>query len=959
MPGVPYCVWLGASTTGEYSSSLGGKASSLHKLLSAGIPVPQAFAITTSAFDASLQNVHAEAMAAYSAGKSVLPASLAAQITSAAFQIPDDVQSAILAFYKKLVVSIQSRTANPVLVSVRSSSVSEDSSGASFAGQHDTFLYVSSPLDVLDAVKKCWASVFSAASIAYRATIASTNSNSNSNSNGNGNGNNNNMGGKNHAWVPLDWERMCVVVQQMIDPSSSGVAFSLNPITYAAEDVCVEAGYGVGEGVVQGSVPTDQYIVDKLSMRVTSSQVSVKDRMVASVQVGGVSSSSEKKSHAHRQNYGTTVVKIHDAAKRTAPVLSDSQITEIAKTVLEIVHLYNNVPQDVEWCFDSVTSQLFILQARPVTKVYDRTDLMEPVLDIQGRCLYTRNDIGESFSGLKTPLSLSFGDMFNRRFSKSSFWCLGMPNSFEIEHFLRSFNGHMYINISFMTAAASQIALLRDDSLFVEKYGTWAGVDVSNYKNPFGIVPIHKTVLPTAYFIANMMREGVFGDARVKEAEAVRKVEEDRFLQNVLPALPSMTHAELASEFQRAVDLYHLACEWYFPLWLNVQVFSDEILKLARQHLGREYDTRFQQLSKFQSVTARTVELTEALSRLAEAAKVVPEVRTIMCCTPVDRVRDALLGSDAGKKFWQDHMWPFLTSFGIRGSQEMELTTPRWIDEPVFVFKMVRKYIEDGFDFQSEKTKLEHGVQADAEQREALLAKLPAVRRVQMRKFIKDYVAAGEAREIARPSWVLATWFLHRITKEIGVRLAALGVLAHPSHVAYTTMYELAQWLALSEPTASNSQNVFSRAKIEHFRKLHEYRKSLPDPPFSFIGRPVYPDLTKLGSEDLIRGIAASSGTVRGVVRLILDLDQEANSLQKGEILVTKATDPAWTPLFVEAAAVVAETGGLLSHTSIVAREFGIPAIVNAPNITHLVRSGDVVEVDGTNGTIRICQRAR
>jgi pyruvate,water dikinase len=280
----------------------------------------------------------------------------------------------------------------------------------------------------------------------------------------------------------------------------------------------------------------------------------------------------------------------------------------------------------------------------------------------------------------------------------------------------------------------------------------------------------------------------------------------------------------------------------------------------------------------------------------------------------------------------------------------MELTFARWIDDPVYVVSMVRRYICDDFDFDKWRSRLQDTSVEDEQVKSELLGRMPGMKRTIMKMLLRDYVKAGEDREIIRPSWVLATWFLHRITAEAGKRLVTEGVLSAATDVAYVTLYELRDWLGGSGP----ARQYFNPAHIEHNRRLHKYRMALPDPPFSFVGRPQYPDLAAEAKKDTLVGLGASAGQVRGRVRVILDLEREASAFTAGEILVTKVTDPAWTPLFIEASAVVAETGGLLSHTSIVAREFGIPAIVNVSAVTHVLKTGMEVTVDGTTGRLTI-----
>lgn len=910
---------------------LGGKALSLHDLLRNGLPVPRAFCVTTAAFDAATADIKDQFLSIVRSVELSIPdqnkrlVSLRRRMES--IDLAPQLLSALHSAWNTLRGS----------VSVRSSGISEDGTAASFAGQFETYLYVSSLEDVVRSVKMCWASSLSDRVIAYRR----------------------------RAHAQLTWEPVAVVIQTMVFPVCAGVAFGMDPLAGNRDVVVIEAGLGVGEGVVQGSVTTDSFVVNKKTLQIASKTIREKKEKMVEDTARGVGATKAKVAASHQNR----------------PALQDSAVESLAKLVLRVEETHGGAPQDIEWCYlpdPKVASDFWLLQSRPITAKpaapcsadaapqkhpgfyeFDSLDIPEllmPKLDVRNKCLFTRMDIGESFSGLKTPLSLSFADYFTRVFTPTSMKPLGLPNASGCDNLLRSFCGHLFINVSWLTSSGSQSLPLKDPSIFLEKYGTSMGIDLASYQNPFPAVPTLKALPSTLYWFLNMMKESILGSSRVEDAAKITRAELERFVRLDLPL---MSRVEIGYEFQRAIDLYHLACEYYFPCWVNTMVAFDMLTMNARQLVGRENEYKVTQLVKLKIVETRTVELTEALSRIASAAKQSPDLAHLIVSTPAERVRSELLKTEDGRSFWDKHVFPFLLDHGIRGHQEMELTLPRWIDEPVFVFKMVQKYISEGFRFDEWKAaRLRESAERERghETFDQVFGHLPLLQRMKLKQLANQYVVSGEQRETVRPSWVLATWFLHKITKELGRRLCEVeGILQSADDVAFLTIHELLEYSKGSNP----AKCYFSADRLERNRRLHEYHRLLPEPPNSFLGRydPQRP-LAVAADSTLLKGVAASGGKVTARARVIVDLDAQADEFLPGEVLVCKVTDPAWTPLFLTAAAVVADQGGILSHTSIVAREFGIPAVVGCNVATEAIRTGDTVVVDGTSGTVSIVRES-
>jgi pyruvate,water dikinase len=323
---VTYVRWLDGYDPAE-RARLGGKNASLGELLSAGLPVPPGFAVTTDAFETvrshtDVRRAVGELLGEVDLGDAAALEELSAAIRRRIEEVPlrDDVATAVRAAYGELCERCAS---DAVPVAVRSSATSEDLPDASFAGEHDTYLWVRGPEDVLANLARCWSSLFTARAIAYRRER-----------------------GHGHDVVA-----MAVGVQKMVRPTAAGVAFTLNPRDGDRSQVAIEAGWGFGEGIVSGEVTPDSFLVDKVLGEIV--QRTISDKAVE-----------------YRLGAGDRVeLAPVEEARRTAPSLTDDQVKAVARLARKAERHYR-CPQDVEWAVDAdlpADQAVTLLQARPET----------------------------------------------------------------------------------------------------------------------------------------------------------------------------------------------------------------------------------------------------------------------------------------------------------------------------------------------------------------------------------------------------------------------------------------------------------------------------------------------------------------------------------------------------------------------------------------------------------------
>jgi pyruvate, water dikinase len=299
-------------------AEFGGKSTSLGELMAAEIPVPEGFAIATSAFHAflaagGLEERIAEAVAGVNADDvgTVQAAADAIRHAVGAAEMPDDVRAEIAQAYSEL--------GDDAPVAVRSSAVGEDSGEATFAGQQETYLWVRGADGVCDAVRDCWASTFSAPAMSYRARMAA--------------GRRPEMG---------------VTVQRMVDAAVSGVMFTCNPVSGDPSVVAVNASWGLGLGVVGGEVTPDEYLVSKVTGEVVRRSVAAK----------------HLEYRADPSGRGTVCVPVAEA-RRSEPALDDERLATLVDAARRVQRYFGS-HQDVEWALDG-DGALFVVQSRPVT----------------------------------------------------------------------------------------------------------------------------------------------------------------------------------------------------------------------------------------------------------------------------------------------------------------------------------------------------------------------------------------------------------------------------------------------------------------------------------------------------------------------------------------------------------------------------------------------------------------
>jgi phosphohistidine swiveling domain-containing protein len=370
--------------------------------------------------------------------------------------------------------------------------------------------------------------------------------------------------------------------------------------------------------------------------------------------------------------------------------------------------------------------------------------------------------------------------------------------------------------------------------------------------------------------------------------------------------------------------------------------------------------TTLEALRLTQGFDNKTVEGDRALWRLSRAARSTPEVRAILSRHAADDVISALERSGACQQFLADlHKW--LAYYGQRLNSAFALGEPSWIEDPKPAIQNLQAYVA----MSERRPEMEPAAlaaereQAVAEAR-AKLAGYPQPIVARFETLLKAAQVAAVVHE-DHNFWIDQRLFYHvrRLILEIGRRLAEVGALAAANDVFYLTPDELQDRRDI--PLHGLVQE--RRAEVERFSRVTPPPMLGRPPAFEMSdGGPMIramfkgelsPQNTSNGGANKVKGLPGSSGVARGTARVIHSL-AEAGKLQPGDVLVAASTEPPWTPLFATAAAIVTDTGGVLSHSAVVAREYRIPAVVGTGHATSTFQDGQLLEVDGDAGTVRV-----
>ena len=856
----------------NHRSLVGGKAANLGKLITAGLPVPIGFCVTTLAFELFLascpRRTDLTRLLAQCSGDEIgRLADLSRKIRSCLTEVP------VPEVVKDTVLPAWRRLAEERSVAVRSSATVEDAAGMSFAGQFESTLNVRGADALLTAIKSCWLSLFSERALIYLA----------------------------RQRVPVEKVRMAVLVQEMVAAEHAGVVFTADPLTGATDRFVVECVSGLGEGLVQGTVQPERMVVEKRTGRVLAAEAT---------------RSAEK-------------------ALRV-PMLSPVALTQLCDLARQIERLYGS-PQDIEWA--QRDGEVFLLQSRPITA-------KAPARTWEDRQIWTNVNTGEVMPDVLTPMTWSvmqsllgvLGSMFRLVGADAT----RVPLAGLV-------GGRLYFNANTGLGLVKPFSFLHKELPdFVRMVG---GEMLEAYRQtPLTLPPEDLPDLGFRWpkYIRSLPR--IFYDLITRSSRhcapaslARFKMRTDELVSQDVGAMSTSELTRLGVQFAQGMfkdaDLLFLATQG-----AALPVF----LKASRDWL----DDPSLALRLFAALGGIPVtEAGLALWRLAVLSRADSETEAIVSSGSNWQEVCVQLGrAECGRKFliaWD----AFMSEHGHHCRGEFELSNARWCETPDYILGLVRGYLRS----LNQSDPLENQRRL-AQERERLIVQCRAQTRNPIKRWIFSWSLRRTQeltlyREQLKDLGVRRIAFTRRILMVLGQRLHEQGRLSGSDDIFFLEISEL-------EPVATDNASFDWRERITSRRR--EYAANLKlNPPRVVNGKfdpnaPAWPAAN--ADAKLLTGIPVSPGIATGPARVILRADNHEH-VSPGEILVAPATDPAWSPYFITAAGVVVEQGGMLSHSSIVAREYGLPAVTNVASATRVIRTGDLVQVDGNRGCVSVLKR--
>lgn len=802
----------------------GGKGANLGELTGAGFPVPMGFVITTVAYDRFV---------AYNQLDQTIAQALHEQPNDGAtireaFEhapIPPELEQAIQVAYQWL---------GQCPAAVRSSATAEDLPSASFAGQQDTFLNIVGVENLLDAVRNCWASLWTERALIYRQ----------------------------HQEIDQMTVKLAVVVQCLVAADVAGVLFTANPVTGARNEMVIDASPGLGEAVVSGLVTPDHYVLRKRrrGWSIAERRIGRREVVIRPHTTGGTEQTAP------------------DPTLAEAPALSARALRQLAHIGVESEHHFG-LPQDIEWAWTNGKPAL--LQTRPITA------LPTPVSHPSKQQQRIARIAAEMLPIRPYPLDVSTWSSALFESALGLFGLLGIA--------LPTFE---------------QVCLEEDGVVVSLKPLTF------RFTSKIWLGPVRLLRQAWRYNPVHWQ-----DDPDLRQAQVLIHTLAERDIQ-------ALSWQELLATLHEALAFPPLTSGKPRLRYYPRAVLAVGLLHLVLTLIGQKQRSG----ELLASVETKTLETNRALEGLAAHIRSEPILAAIFADHETTELWTALKEQPTGQAFL-DALQTFLERYGHREASPLLVSQPTWKDAPEVALGILKSLAL------AEPRPPRRQVARDE------VLKHPVLRFPPLRSaFLALLTEARYFTQIREDTHFYGTMpmpIVRRTLLTLGHRLTDYGVLDTPADIFHLKLNEF-----------DHIEGQPSAQRVEKLRALVQRRKARRS---ELEGTPLLPPDLSLSAQDagdaLLSGTSGSPGIAEGPVRIIHDAT-EFGKLCPGEVLVAPYTNPAWTPLFQHACAVVVDSGGAGSHAAIVAREYGIPAVMGSINGTHSLVDGERVRVDGTHGLV-------
>jgi rifampicin phosphotransferase len=696
-----------------------------------------------------------------------------------------------------------------------------------------------------------------------------------------------------------------VVIQRMVFPDASGVMFTADPVTSNRKVLAVDACFGLGEALVSGEISGDSYKVRE--GKITEKRIAC------------------KKSAVYARKEGGTEKKGIPPEKQNRPVLSEKQVLKLEQTG-RMLEAHFGCPQDIEWCLADGT--VYIVQSRPVTTLFPVPKQGEA----RGKRVYVSVGHQQMMTDAMKPLGLSF-------------FLLTTPAP------MRTAGGRLFVDVTPMLASpesrnhliqslGQNDPLIKDALMTIVKRENFFEDFTRSCPDSKGRNPgPGRQALPSPPDPASIPSDPSVVLERMRKAQASVEQCKQEIRQKAGPALFDYIRHDLKrlrKELSSHIDLIQAAMD--AAMWINEKM---------EQWLGEKHAA--DQLT--QSVPNNiTSEMGMELLEVADAIRPYPQVVDYLQQVKKDSFLDDMIRLEGGKEA-RAKIDAFLEKHGMRCPGEIDITRTRWSEKPVTLVPVILHHVKN-FGPGAGRRKFEQGKQKALKKEKELLERLKELpdggqKARETKRMIQRLRNLAGFREYPKYC-IIQRYFIYKqsLLKE-AEKLVQKGILRDKEEVFYLTFDEFCEAVR----TGRLDKRIIRRRK----REYQFYEKLFPPRVITSDGEIIQGRYRRENLPDnAILGLPVSSGIVEGRACVLLNMEDAVP--EDGGILVTRFTDPGWTPFFVSVKGLVTEVGGLMTHGAVIAREYGLPAVVGVENATKRIKDGQRIRVNGTEGYIEILE---
>jgi phosphoenolpyruvate synthase/pyruvate phosphate dikinase len=697
---------------------------------------------------------------------------------------------------------------------------------------------------------------------------------------------------------------LAVVVQKMVFPQAAGILFTADPVTGNRKVVSIDASFGLGEALVAGLVNADNYKVR--NGQVIDKKLATKKLAIYALPNGGTKEQAIEAEQQHKQT------------------LTDEQIIQLEQTGRKIETHFGS-PQDIEWCLVNDTSdsyRIYIVQSRPITTLFPI-----PKANDEENHVYVSVGHNQMMTDAMKPLGLAF-------------WNITTPRPMSIA------GGRLFVDVTALLASSvtrqtilntfGQDPLLKDALMTLLERGDFIKLLPEDHpgksEKAITTVGFRTQVKNDPAIVADLIRNSEASLEILKQTIQTKSGTAlfDFILEDIQQSKKSLSDTQNLNGILAAMD----AASWLnekMKEWLGEINVADTISQSVPNNV--------------------TSEMGLALLDVADVIRPYPEVIKYLQQTKDDNFLDELVHRyrDTGGRQTRDAINAWLNKYGMRCAGEIDITRTRWSEKPITLVPLILtnlKNQEPG----AARRKFEQGLQEALQKEKELLERLTALpggeqKAAETKEMISLIRNFAGYREYPKYRMVSRNFVYKQALMKEAQQLVQANVIQEKEDVYFLTFEEFREVVR----THQLDHSIIHQRKndFKSFEKLTPPRVITSDGEM-ITGRYKRDNLPT----GAIVGLAVSSGIIEGRARVITDMS--AADFEDGDILVTVFTDPSWTPLFVSIKGLVTEVGGLMTHGAVIAREYGLPAVVGVENATRLIRDGQRIRVNGTDGYIEI-----